>query len=475
MRVVAIVLLFALIGFNSHRIDVKRTFKDQYQKFVRRESKRPSPSQPEIIVSPVIFLTSVPAGATVYVDGIRKGITPTGMSLTKGDHKIRFELEGYEDLIDTVTLKNGDNRTKAAILVPIKPGQVEAKKSPADRTLVRTHRPLSVILFLGGLFAFALAAVLFMMKKRMPSADPLKTQPQPPATQAIPPNPTQRQTYTEIPKNVQPLKPGTSSDFGAYTLQGILGRGGMGVTFLARRNRDGLPVAIKVPHEHLLDNQEFVQRFLREAALGSTLHHPNIIRIYESDKLNSLPYIVMELIDGETLEKKLTREGALPVAEALEITREIALALDYVRLKKVVHRDLKPDNVMMLKRGGLKVMDYGIARIMGSPGLTATEAYLGTPTYSAPEAMSGQVDQQSDLYSLGIILYRMLVGMPPFRSTTPLEVLQMHITTPLPAFPDTIPVGVQKLVKVLAAKQKAERYSDAESLLVELNRVIKTL
>lgn len=284
-------------------------------------------------------------------------------------------------------------------------------------------------------------------------------------------------SFTELKKQAQPLKEGMSSEFGPYVLEGLLGRGGMGTTYLARRKRDGLPVAVKVPHDHLLDNEEFAQRFLREGSLGSTLHHPNIIRIYEAEKLGNQPYIVMELIEGETLEKKLKRERALPLHTALEIARDIALALDYARLKGVVHRDLKPDNIMILQRGGLKVMDYGIARIIGSPGLTSSEAYLGTPTYSSPESTTGKVDQQSDLYSLGIILYRMLTGEAPFRSTNPLEVLEMHRKAPLPPFPAMleIPEQVYGLVSTLTAKSKSDRYPDAESFLVDLNRVLKHL
>src|SRR5262249_843892 len=156
-------------------------------------------------------------------------------------------------------------------------------KTPTYHPAVRTHRGLPILIFLSSLFVLATAVVLLMLRKKQPASDPLKTQSQPPSTRAIPPDITRPQTLTELTKNIQPLKPGTCSDFGAYTVVGILGRGGMGVTYLSKRKRDGLPVAIKVPHEHLLDNQEFVQRFLREGALGSTLHHPNIIRIYESD------------------------------------------------------------------------------------------------------------------------------------------------------------------------------------------------
>ena len=133
---------------------------------------------------------------------------------------------------------------------------------------------------------------------------------------------------------------------------------------------------------------------------------------------------------------------------------------------------------MLLDRGGLKVMDYGLARIIGLPGLTTSNTYLGTPSYSAPEAaVAGEVDQQSDMYSLGIILYRMLTGQLPFRSTNPLEVLQMHCTKPLPALPPVlaIPEEVQRMVQVLTAKNKADRYPDAESFLIDMNTVLNHL
>ena len=132
---------------------------------------------------------------------------------------------------------------------------------------------------------------------------------------------------------------------------------------------------------------------------------------------------------------------------------------------------------MIFKRGGLKVMDYGIARIIGSPGLTYSEAYLGTPAYSAPESTSGKVDQQSDLYSLGIILFRMLTGDTPFRSTNPLEILDMHRNATLPPFPPELemPAEVYRLVQTLTAKEKSQRYADAESFLVDLNGVLKKL
>ena len=169
---------------------------------------------------------------------------------------------------------------------------------------------------------------------------------------------------------------------GGYRVLDRLGRGGMATTYRAEKIGDGTVAALKIPHDHLLDDAEFIERFLREGALGATIHHPNIIRIFDVGREAETPFIAMELVDGETLEAKLCREGALPAAEALEIARGIALALDYAHIKGVIHRDVKPDNVMLTSGDGVKVMDFGIARVTDAPGLTATNTYLGTPLYN---------------------------------------------------------------------------------------------
>lgn len=260
---------------------------------------------------------------------------------------------------------------------------------------------------------------------------------------------------------------------GDYRLIGRLGRGGMATTHRAERLGDGAVVAVKIPHEHLLDDSEFVERFLREGALGATIHHPNIIRILEAGLHEGKPFIAMELVDGETLEARLAREGALPAAVAMEITRGIALALDYAHVKGVIHRDVKPDNVMLEADSSVKVMDFGIARVASAPGLTATNTYLGTPVYSAPEAIDpNEVTPQSDLYSLGIVLYRMLCNRVPFEAASPLRVIELHRTAPLPPFaPELgVPAKVEEMVRRLAAKDKAVRYASAEALLNDLNQ-----
>ena len=280
------------------------------------------------------------------------------------------------------------------------------------------------------------------------------------------------------PRPSTPIPQALSADFGAYTLVGMLGRGGMATTYHAERKRDGVPVAVKIPHDHLLDNPEFVHRFVREGSLGATLHHPNIIRIFEADRFAGRPFIAMELLSGQTLESKLASCGALGVLEALEITRGIALALDYAHMKGIVHRDLKPDNVMILEDATVKVMDYGIARVADTTGLTGSHSYLGTPLYSPPEAISpAEVDHRSDLYSLGIILYRMVSNRLPFESQSPYELLKMHRTEPLPKLHRNlhVPPAVEQVIARLAAKQKVARFESAEQLLQELNRIVNAM
>jgi serine/threonine-protein kinase len=268
---------------------------------------------------------------------------------------------------------------------------------------------------------------------------------------------------------------GTSHPFGGYSLEALIGRGAMGSTWRGKRLRDGVMVAVKVPHTHVLENEDFAVRFQREGALGSTLHHPNIVQIFEAGHHEGKPFIAMELLQGETLEKLLKREGRLEPARALGITRQIALALDYTHMKGIVHRDLKPDNVMITLDGMVKVMDYGIARQADLTSLTGSFAYLGTPLYSAPESVQPQeIDPRSDLYSLGIILYRMLVGRLPFVGQHAIQLLHLHATAPLPPFPAELGLAPEyfSLVFELTAKAKDDRFPSAEYFLRELDRVL---
>ena len=342
----------------------------------------------------------------------------------------------------------------------------------------------------GGTVLLVVAAAALLARRRRRRTTEAPTTPAAPASEseenrtrqmAVAGSPTasspDRAASASIP-GVRPLGPKTDPNLGAYVLEGVLGRGAMGTTFLARRVRDGAPVALKLPHEHILEDPDFAQRFLREGSLGALLHHPNIVRIYEAGEHEGHPFIAMELVPGTTLERILKEAPRLDLARALHVAREIALALDYAHMKGVVHRDLKPDNVMVLPDGSVKVMDYGIARQLDTTGLTASNTYLGTPLYSAPEALTpAEVGPASDLYSLGIVLYRCLTGAPPFVASTPLEVFHKHAYEPLPPFPPElgIPPEVFGLVLELTAKQKADRYKTAEHFVRDLDTILNRL
>jgi serine/threonine-protein kinase len=266
---------------------------------------------------------------------------------------------------------------------------------------------------------------------------------------------------------------------GAWELTGLLGRGGMATTYRAARTGGGAEVALKVPHEGCLADPTFLARFLREGKLGEQLHHPRIVRIFEADEHDGRPFLAMELLAGRTLKQALRDEGSFPARRAVQVAADIAEALDYAHAKGVVHRDLKPENVMVLPDGGIKVMDFGIARLAGQEGLTSSQFFLGTPLYAAPEMIEPRsIDHRVDLYSLGIIVFEMLQGTVPFTADSPFKVLQMHQREPLPpraALARPVPEAVWRVVERLCAKSPADRYASAEALLVELHVLLRAL
>ncbi len=262
---------------------------------------------------------------------------------------------------------------------------------------------------------------------------------------------------------------------GGYRVLGELGRGGMAVTYRARRRADGPEVALKVPRES--PDPTYRERFLREGKLGETLHHPGIVRIIEAAEDGGLPFLAMELIPGRTLRAELdAAPGGLPERRALEIARAIAEALDYAHGKSVVHRDLKPENIMLLPGGGLKVMDFGVARVDGQPGLTTSQIFFGSPVYAAPELVEPRtLDHRADLYSLGVLLYEMLEGEPPFVHESVFKLLEMHQSRPLPdpaALPRPLPAALYALIAHLCEKRPDRRYGSAQELLVDLDRLL---
>jgi serine/threonine protein kinase len=257
--------------------------------------------------------------------------------------------------------------------------------------------------------------------------------------------------------------------FGDYSLVRRIGKGGMAVVYEALRR--GETSALKRPLAGFLDDDRFRERFLREAELGRTLHHPRIIKILDRGQVGETPYFAMELIRGETLAARLDREGRLGVTVAARLAAQIAEALDYAHSKGVIHRDLKPSNIMIEPSGAVKVMDYGIARAQHMDGLTTAGAFLGTPGYVAPETVEGASQPASDVYSLGVVFFEMLTGSLPFAGESAFAVLRHHCATPPPA-PSSLNYalspGIDKLVLRLLGKEPSARPT-AEELLNELH------
>jgi hypothetical protein len=252
---------------------------------------------------------------------------------------------------------------------------------------------------------------------------------------------------------------------GKYQIKAELGRGGMGVVY---RGYDPLldrPVAIKVLPPQLTYDGQFVQRFHQEAVLAARLHHPGIVPIYDVGEQNGIHYIVMLFLEGMTLEGWLQRQGPLAPAQARPILRQVADALDYAHSHGVIHRDIKPANVMLSPEGHATLMDFGLVRAAEGTSLTRTGMVMGTPEYMSPEqALGEEVDGRSDIYSLGIVLYKMLSGKVPFARTTPYAITYAHINEPPPPLRQVradLPAGVEAVVNKALAKRREDRYARA--------------
>ena len=264
--------------------------------------------------------------------------------------------------------------------------------------------------------------------------------------------------------------------FGNYRSLALLGEGGMGAVYLAEHPGIGRRVAVKVLHKNYTRDEHLLARFLNEARAANAIRHPNIIEILDSGMLaDGTPFLVMELLEGESLGTRLRQNGALPIATAVDFAYQTASALGAAHAKGIVHRDLKPDNLFVVPdphdphRERIKVLDFGIAKLQqGSVAdsvKTRTGTLMGTPIYMSPEQCRGTraVDHRSDIYSLGVIFYEMLVGQPPFVSEGFGDLVNMHLNVP-PASARSkrpeIPLAVDALVLKMLAKNPEDRYAD---------------
>jgi TolB-like protein/Tfp pilus assembly protein PilF/tRNA A-37 threonylcarbamoyl transferase component Bud32 len=248
-----------------------------------------------------------------------------------------------------------------------------------------------------------------------------------------------------------------------YAVESEIGRGGMAVVFLAEDLKHGRRVALKVLHPELAASLG-TDRFLREIEIAAKLEHPHILALIDSGEADGLPYYVMPHVEGESLRERLEREGQLPIDQALSIAVEVADGLAYAHEHSVVHRDIKPGNIL-LSDGHARIADFGVARAISEAGgekVTATGMAVGTPAYMSPEQASGEeVDARSDLYALGCVLYEMLAGEPPLTGPTPQAIVARRMAetpSPLPLLRDTVPSAIDAVVGKALAKSPADRY-----------------
>jgi hypothetical protein len=409
---------------------------------------------PDLSGTGTLDVVSQPPGAAVYLDDALLGATDAEWGrlvrggLAAGRHRVRLALPGHDAVTEDVEIAAGAT-------------------TELRRRLPSQARGLGAPLAVSAAVALTLLALTLWALRR-----PRAPAPSSAAT------PRQALDATPTPWRGTPSAaggPGAVRDehgverFGEYRLIEPLGRGGMASVYKVERR--GELFALKRPLPAFLQEPEFLERFLREAEIGRTLHHPNIVRILERGEIEGVPYFTMELVPGQTLQALLQR-GVLDPRQAAALVVQVAEALDYAHLKGVVHRDLKPSNIMVLADGTARVMDYGIARARRFEGLTVTGSFLGSPEYIAPEGIDGkQTDGRSDLYSLGVVFYEALTGRRPFAADTPFAILRKHLTEdpPPPArLRPGVPAALDRIVMRLLSKRPEDRYASADLLVLDL-------
>jgi eukaryotic-like serine/threonine-protein kinase len=262
---------------------------------------------------------------------------------------------------------------------------------------------------------------------------------------------------------------------GRYELGPLLGAGGMAEVFEGHDRLLARRVAIKILLAQYAHDPAFLARFRREAQSAASLSHPNIVGVFDTGSEGDTWFIVMEYVDGRTLKDIIRAEGALYWSRAAEVAADVAAALAVAHARGIVHRDVKPGNVMLTTEGKVKVMDFGIARASAVPSITQTSAVVGTAQYIAPEQAQGlEVDARTDVYALGCCLYEMVTGQVPFNGPTPVAIAYRHVRedpTPPRALNPDVPVALEQVCLKAMAKRPEDRYQTAAEMQRDLNRV----
>lgn len=262
-----------------------------------------------------------------------------------------------------------------------------------------------------------------------------------------------------------------------YELLEKIGGGGMAVVYKARCRLLNRFVAVKILRDEFTDDEEFVKRFRVEAQAAASLSHPNIVSIFDVGHENNIHYIVMEYIDGITLKEYITRNGVLMWKDAAGVAIQICSAIEHAHKNHIIHRDIKPHNILLTREGIAKVTDFGIARAVSSSTITMVGSTIGSVHYFSPEqARGGFTDEKSDLYSLGITIYEMVTGRVPFDGESPVAVALKHIQNkaerPVDINPD-IPRGINDIVMKSIRKDQSQRYQSASELLADLQKTLR--
>jgi len=264
---------------------------------------------------------------------------------------------------------------------------------------------------------------------------------------------------------------------GKYKIIAEVGQGDFAAIYKAVDTTLDRTVALKVPAPHLLWDYTFVQRFQREVRVAANLDHPNIVTIYEVGQIEGVYFIAMQFLEGRTLGQILEAEGPLPVSRVQAIVEQIASALDYAHARGFVHRDIKPSNVIVADDGRATLTDFGLVKAGEGTKLSTTGVVFGTPKYMSPEQARGEkVDERSDIYSLGIMLFEMLTGQVPFEADTPLEISVKHLTAALPlprAVNPDIPELVERVILKAMAKTPEDRYQRVSEMAEALKRAVE--
>ncbi len=273
----------------------------------------------------------------------------------------------------------------------------------------------------------------------------------------------------------------TGTTIGDFQVERLLGRGGMGEVYLATQVSLNRPVALKVLRPDVLTKQGYRERFQSEAMAVAKLNHPNIVHVYSMGEFAPVHFIAMEYVEGTNLREYVVKRGALELPQALSIMKQAAQAIGAAGEAGIIHRDVKPENILITRRGRVKVADFGLCRHMDEEGAQITQEgiTMGTPAYMSPEQAQGYpLDHRSDLYSLGATYYFMLAGLPPFRGDSPVAVALKQvreIPSSLLVHRGDMPLEIDRLVMKLMAKNPADRYQSAAKMLADLAKVRESI